>query len=144
MKKLTLVLSVTMLAFVAMSVVAERALASHLVDSAVLTDDDCNAAEASTCVDNLIAQMIIFQSLFGRIKVFGVAANNIQTGDFSLLYTSCDCSGAPGPNVPLGAWVDVDDGLVGTFEIKTRARLRDFCSVSIRRNSELLVCGVLD
>ncbi len=69
MKNLTLVLSVTMLAFVAMSAISEEASAFHrfafaLLDDVVVPPDDGLDTHA---------RMVFFQGFRGKISVFGFA-----------------------------------------------------------------------
>lgn len=144
MKKLTLVLSVTMLAFVAMSSVAEKALASHFASSELMDSDcedlppdnpnpamppqlkgDCLAVTGDNALD-AHAKMVFRESIFfNKLRVAAIATGLDPDGVYqTLLYSSPDCSGGN---------FDVSTGMgefhLGTFPAQWRVRSESFATL---------------
>jgi len=139
MKKLTLVLSVTIWAFVAMSVVAENAAAISENVAVVKLDPKEGFEEVD-------ATMIFIDTNGGDIEVRGIAHGLDPTLPYaSLAYASNNCF-PPSllPMTPVGFW-DVKPNGIGKLSetLDDSFFLSDIGSVSVRRLDvfALVACG---
>jgi len=157
MKKLTLVLSVTMLAFVAISVVAEKASAGTVTGFANLHQVKLMDGEQSG-----VKAKMVFVETATEIKVTGSATGLFEVDDnfFSLFYINSTSPNGPNACIDgflamVGTWQVVNEFGEGTLDV-TVSRfaspmgffgLGDIGAVSVRKGvpgpdlNELQACG---